>query len=91
MHQETLKLFDEVYKNTYKDISKYVILHTKNLSDVSDIIQNIYVNLLKKLPSNYIKDYKLYLFGIAKKEINIIVLSIKKKLFLFLLKMRLVN
>lgn len=70
MHQETLKTFDDIYNETYKDISKYVILHAKNLSDVTDLIQNIYLNLFKRLHSNTIKNYKLYLFGIAKNEIS---------------------
>lgn len=69
-NEETLKLFDELYHETYQDILKYVICNCKNIEDVKDIVQNIYLNLLKQLNKGKENIDKKYLFGIAKHKIN---------------------
>ena len=46
--QETLNIFDKLYNKTYKDILKYVVCNCSNTEDVKDIIQDIYVAILKK-------------------------------------------
>ena len=47
--QITLNNFEEIYKKTYNNILKYVILHCNNLDDVNDIIQDTYVELYKNI------------------------------------------
>lgn len=74
--------FNKIYNDTYKDVVKYVVCRCKRIDDVSDIVQNIYLEVLKSLKNkdinkNYIigisnhkiKDY--YRFRYRKKEISI--------------------
>lgn len=46
--QETLKIFDELYYETYQDILKYVVCNCSNIDNVKDIVQNIYLEVLKR-------------------------------------------
>ena len=67
--QETLNIFDELYYDTYQDILKYVICNCKNIYDVKDIVQNVYLESLKKI--KYKKDINAaYIMGIAKHKIK---------------------
>lgn len=74
--------FNKIYNDTYEDVVKYVVCRCKKIDDVSDIVQNIYIEVLKSLKNkdinkNYIigisnhkiKDY--YRFRYRKKEISI--------------------
>lgn len=74
--------FNKIYNDTYEDVVKYVVCRCKKIDDVSDIVQNIYLEVLKSLKNkdinkNYIigisnhkiKDY--YRFRYRKKEISI--------------------
>lgn len=74
--------FNKIYNDTYEDVVKYVVCRCKRIDDVSDIVQNIYLEVLKSLKNkdinkNYIigisnhkiKDY--YRFRYRKKEISI--------------------
>lgn len=36
--QKALKKFDELYKNTYNDVSRYIVLNCSNLEDAKDIV-----------------------------------------------------
>ena len=47
--QETLNKFDKLYNESYKNVLKYVICNCSNMEDVKDIVQNVYVDLLKKI------------------------------------------
>lgn len=67
--QETLNVFDELYKNTYNDVLKYVILNCSNIADVEDIIQNIYIEVLKNIQKNRRQD-KAYIIGISKNKVK---------------------
>ena len=67
--QNTLSEFDFLYNKTYNNIKKYVILNCKNIDDVNDIIQNIYVVVYDIIRKNKNIDEK-YIFGIAKNKIN---------------------
>ena len=60
--QETLNIFDELYKDTYNDVLKYVILKCSNIADVEDIIQNIYIEVLKNIKKNRHQD-KAYIIA----------------------------
>ena len=48
---------------SYKDISRYVVLNANNISDVKDILQNIYLEVYKNIDK--VSD-KNYVFGRAK-------------------------
>lgn len=61
--QKALDRFDVVYNESYKDISRYVVLNANNISDVKDILQNIYLEVYKNIDK--VSD-KNYVFGIAK-------------------------
>lgn len=61
--QEALDKFDKIYNESYKDISRYVLLNANNITDVKDILQNIYLEVYKNIDK--ITD-KNYIFGIAK-------------------------
>lgn len=47
MAERTNELFDNIYKETFDDVSKYVVCNYSSLSDVSDILQNIYMEVVK--------------------------------------------
>lgn len=67
--KETLNLFDKIYYETYADILKYVVLNCSNIDDVKDIVQIIYLAVLKNIQKN--KDVnRKYVFGIANKKIK---------------------
>ena len=61
--QKALEKFDEVYNESYMDISRYVVVSSNNIGDVQDILQNIYLEVYKNIGK--VKD-KNYVFGIAK-------------------------
>lgn len=64
----TIVKFNKIYNDTYQDIVKYVVCSCKKIDDVSDIIQNIYLEVLKKINKKEIN--KNYLMGIAKHKIK---------------------
>ena len=61
--QKALEKFDKVYNESYRDISRYVVVSSNNIGDVQDILQNIYLEVYKNIGK--VKD-KNYVFGIAK-------------------------
>lgn len=65
--QKALDKFDVVYNESYKDISRYVVLNANNIGDVKDILQNIYLEVYKNIDK--VSD-KNYVFGIAKNVIK---------------------
>lgn len=68
--QETLNTFDKLYYDTYQDVLKYIVINCSNIDDVKDIIQNVYLDVLKKLGNKNIKLNKSYIIGIAKNKIK---------------------
>ena len=64
----TIVKFNKIYNDTYQDIVKYVVCSCKKIDDVSDIVQNIYLEVLKTLKKKEID--KNYLMGIAKHKIK---------------------
>ena len=67
--QETLKIFDKLYYETYEEVVKYVVLNCSNIDDVKDIVQNIYLALLKSIEKNNDVN-KNYVFGITSKKVK---------------------
>ena len=45
--QTNLDKFNEFYKETYSNILRYIIIKCHNINDVNDIIQEVYLELLK--------------------------------------------
>ena len=64
INQETLNKFDKLYNESYKNILKYVICNCSNVEDVEDIVQNVYVDLLKKINKINIDNGNAYVMGI---------------------------
>lgn len=62
--QETLNKFDKLYNESYKNILKYVICNCSNVEDVEDIVQNVYVDLLKKINKINIDNGNAFVIGI---------------------------
>lgn len=65
--QETLTKFEKLYNNSYPTISKYVVCNCSNIEDIKDIIQNIYVEVYKKIDKI---DNNAYILGIAKHKVK---------------------
>ncbi len=69
--QETLKIFDKLYNDSYQMVLKYVICNCSNIEDVKDIVQNVYLELLKILEKDkYFDKGTSYIIGIAKNKVN---------------------
>lgn len=69
--QKNLKTFDEIYKETYQSVMKYIICNCYNIEDVKDIIQNTYLDLYKKIIDNtQINNAKSYTIAIAKNKLK---------------------
>ena len=49
INQNTLKIFDDLYDKTYRNVLKYVVCNCSNAEDIKDIIQNIYIEILNKV------------------------------------------
>ena len=48
-NQELIKQFEMIYRETYKDVLKYIISKCSNIDDVNDIIQETYLEMYKAL------------------------------------------
>lgn len=69
--QEALTTFNQLYEDTYEDILKYVVCHCSNIEDVHDMIQNIYIEILKRLEKNPNTVFNhAYIMGITKNKVN---------------------
>lgn len=60
--------FNKIYNDTYEDVVKYVVCRCKRIDDVSDIVQNIYLEVLKSLKNKDIN--KSYIIGISNHKIK---------------------
>lgn len=69
INQETLKEFNTLYEKTYNDVLKYIVCKCSNIADAEDILQNVYVEVYKKLLKK--EDIsKTYLIGITKNKVK---------------------
>ena len=69
--QETLNIFDKLYNESYQNVLKYVVCHCSCIEDVKDIVQSVYLELLKILEKE--KSFhkgNAYIMGIAKNKVN---------------------
>ncbi|MEG2322222.1 MAG: sigma-70 family RNA polymerase sigma factor [Bacilli bacterium] len=66
------KEFDRLYNQTYQSVLKYVIAKTDNLSNIEDIMQNIYLKLyevITKKGCKYIENEFYFLIKLAHNEL----------------------
>ena len=69
--QINLKKFDEIYNLTYLSVQKFVICKCSNIEDVNDIIQDIYLEVIKNIEKlDKVANIEAYILGIAKNKIN---------------------
>lgn len=69
--QETLNTFDKLYNESYKGVLKYVVCNCSNQDDVNDIVQNVYLALLKILQKgSSLNINTAYIMGIAKNKVK---------------------
>jgi RNA polymerase sigma factor, sigma-70 family len=63
--------FNKIYEETYDYILKYVLAKCDNISNVEDIMQNIYVKfyIIMEKDSTYIYNQKFFLIKLAKNEL----------------------
>lgn len=69
-HQANLEKFNEIYNNTYQNVLCYVVCKCANLADVNDIVQEVYIEIYKKIITKHtINNTDAYVIGIAKHKI----------------------
>jgi len=79
--QEALTKFEKIYADSYNDVSKYVICNCSNIEDVKDIIQNVYLEVVKNIDKI---ENTSYIIGIARNKIkDYYRFNYKRILFLF--------
>lgn len=69
--QETLNKFDKLYNGSYSNVLKYVICNCFNAEDIKDIVQSVYLELLKILQKD--KSFNkgnAYILGITKNKVS---------------------
>ncbi|CDF11190.1 rNA polymerase sigma-70 factor ECF [Mycoplasma sp. CAG:776] len=65
--REAFNQFHELYVDTYDEVLKYVVCHVRSMSDVEDVIQDIYMAVFKKIKKHINREY---VFGIAKHKVK---------------------
>lgn len=71
INQKTLEKFDRLYQESYQAVLKYVVCNCSNLDDVNDIVQNVYVDVLKSLEKNKsFNNSKSYVLGITRNKVK---------------------
>ena len=65
----TLNTFNDLYEQSYQEVSKYVVCNCSKIDDIEDIIQNIYLEVFKLVKNN--KEINLsYIMGITKNKVK---------------------
>lgn len=71
--QKNLEYFNKLYNDTYEKTFKYVIYNCFNISDVNDIIQDVYLELYKIIQRKGCIEFDnsyAFVIGIAKNKIK---------------------
>ena len=67
MNKKVIEKFNEIYNQTYENTMKYIMLHSENLDDIRDLIQDTYLEVYKNICKNkHIQYNKAYVIGITK-------------------------
>lgn len=62
--------FFEIYDETYPLVVRLIVSKINNISNVSDLVQNVFMNFYKAYKKdNYIKNYKYFIMDLTKKEL----------------------
>lgn len=72
IEENTTTYFDEVYDKTYKKTLKYVTSKRKNIEDINDIVQEIYVevySVMVKKGIDYIENMEAFVMKVTKAKI----------------------
>ena len=67
------KDFEEIYRTTYQQVLKFIVIKCNDIDDVNDVIQDTYIellNLLKKKKILEIDNTNSYIIGIANNMIK---------------------
>ena len=62
------KDFENIYQNTYNKLLRYIVIKCNNIDDINDILQDTYIELLKKIrKKKYLKidNIDCFIFGIS--------------------------
>ena len=62
--------FQNIYQLTYPKVSRYVVSKCRNIEDVKDILQNIYIDMYKKIDSIDFIENEAYLYSLMKNKVN---------------------
>ena len=62
--------FQNIYHLTYPKISRYVVSKCRNIEDVKDILQNIYIDVYKKIDKIDFIENEAYLYTLTKNKVN---------------------
>ena len=62
--------FQNIYHLTYPKISRYVVSKCRNIEDVKDILQNIYMDVYKKMDKIDFIENEAYLHTLTKNKVN---------------------
>ena len=70
--QKNLDKFNDIYKKTYSNILRFIIIKCHNINDANDIIQEVYLELWKIMNKKEIDTSSInnYLIGIAINKIK---------------------
>lgn len=69
--QTNLEQFQQIYDHTYQNLLNFVVCKCANMADVNDIIQEVYIEVYKKIITKHpIKNIDAYVIGIAKHKLN---------------------
>ncbi|CDE82967.1 rNA polymerase sigma-70 factor ECF [Clostridium sp. CAG:273] len=69
MRVKEIELFNQLYNQTYNNTLKFLVIHCNNMDDVNDLIQDVYVEVykkIKKIKDGDIENVNKYIVGIAK-------------------------
>jgi RNA polymerase sigma-70 factor (ECF subfamily) len=64
--------FEDLFRRTYDELSRFVLFKVRTVSDAEDIVSNVYMNFYKHIvkKNHQVDSVEAYLFEMAKNEIK---------------------
>jgi RNA polymerase sigma-70 factor (ECF subfamily) len=64
--------FEDLFRRTYDELSRFVLFKVRSVSDAEDIVANVYMNFYKHIikKNHHVESVEAYLFEMAKNEIK---------------------
>jgi RNA polymerase sigma-70 factor (ECF subfamily) len=64
--------FEDLFRRTYDELSRFVLFKVHGVSDAEDIVANVYMNFYKHIikKNHHVDSVEAYLFEMAKNEIK---------------------